>query len=113
MRLLQHLLIHGRVWRSLWIFIAILSLTGSLATRFYVSAVFRDHATKSAERRSVEPTRQHLDRDAFEWPLPTLGFTSLQAVVIDAVVAHSETPPSVQFLSDSLYNRPPPAFEYL
>lgn len=112
MPLLRHSLIGSRVWRSAWIAIAIFSLICSLATRYYAPATSQVHTAKSVERRSLEPKRQHLDRDATRWVAPVASFASLEPETVGARVPHAELLPSMVVLDESLYNRPPPSSEF-
>src|SRR5580692_6171805 len=96
-------------WKGVLIALAICSLTFSLATRFWVASNSPSHTTNSVDRRSVEPMRQHLDRDATRWVEATGSFTIVGPTVIETrpVPAGPLLPQHV--FSDSLYNRPPPS----
>jgi hypothetical protein len=86
------------------------SLSISLATRFCAQASASPvHAVKSVERRSVDPKRQHLNRDASLAAVPArtaaFGAATLAYVPLAQPDPLLPTPPSNQ----SLYNRPPPS----
>lgn len=86
----------------------ICSLTLSLATRFCFRATSQVHTSKSIERRSVEPKRQHLSRDASRWVASVAPSTLLRPVTLYARVVPPETPLPNHIFGESLYNRPPP-----
>jgi len=101
-----------RGWRGALIVIAICSLTFSLATRFWITPS-PSHTTKSADRRSVDPKRQHLVRDATRWVAPSATFSSVETAPIETCLAPAGPLLPKHVFSDSLYNRPPPSSEVL
>ncbi|HYA24504.1 MAG TPA: hypothetical protein VEF05_10110 [Terriglobales bacterium] len=86
----------------------ICSLTLSLATRFCFQVTSQAHTSKSVERRSVEPKRQRLNRDAARWAASVAPSTFLSPDALYARVAPAETPRPNHIIDESLYNRPPP-----
>jgi hypothetical protein len=104
---------------GLLIVAVICSLTFNLATRYWVSAVSQVHAThqvqvtKSLERRSLEPKRQHLDRDAAQWIAPIVSFSILKPASVSPRVASLSPRIQNHLLDESLYNRPPPSKFFL
>src|SRR5580704_818385 len=108
MPLLRHRWTGARVWRSLWIVVAIGALTASLATRYIVD-LSQAHAVKSVERRSQDLKRQHLDRDAAQWVAPVASFHSLPPAAICLPPSQTGLPLPNHHFDESLYNRPPPS----
>jgi hypothetical protein len=101
---------HDTLWQGVLIAFIIGSLTLSLATRFSgQSSASPVHAVKSVERRSVDPKRQHLNRDANLAAVPvrtaTFGAATLAYVPLAQPDPALPIPPS----NHSLYNRPPPS----
>ena len=94
------------------VIVAICSLTFSLATRFSVPIDSHGHGIRSIDDRSGEPKRQHLDRDNTRFAGPVAGFTCLQAAVLYGHIIPAEPSSPSHSLAQSLYNRPPPAFEF-
>jgi hypothetical protein len=92
------------------ILVAICSLTFNLATRFLAPAASQSHAAKSVDRRSAEPVRQHLDRDATQWVAPSANFSIIDPTTIETHLAPARPLLPKLVFSNSLYNRPPPAF---
>ena len=96
-------------WRAVFVLFAVCSLTLSLATRFSVPLTAQNHGVKSADSRSGEPKRQHLDRDniRFAYPVEACAFT--RPVEFLQELSPAESPRFSHDLAQSLYNRPPPA----
>jgi hypothetical protein len=112
MRLLKQPGISEYNWRGVLIVVAICSLTVSLATRFYTPFSSKGHVVRAVERRSAEPKRQHLDRDATHWVAPVASFTLLEpSAVLHHVTFTGPLLPNHVF-DESLYNRPPPSSEF-
>jgi len=86
----------------------ICSLTLSLATRFCFQVTSQVHTGKSIERRSVEPKRQHCNRDASRWATSVTPSTFLRQVTLYAPMEPAEIPLPNHAFDKSLYNRPPP-----
>jgi len=61
------------------------------------------------ERRAVEPTRQHLDRDAARWVEPAANFSVVEPTAFETRLAPAGPLLPKHVFSDSLYNRPPPS----
>jgi hypothetical protein len=89
--------------------LVICSLTISLATRFCVHISSQAHTSKSVERRSVEPKRQHLNKDAIRWVASATPSTFFRPATLDLRVAPAQTPLPSHIADESLYNRPPPS----
>ena len=106
---LRHRWSWRRRWRQAVIPLVICSLTISLATRFCVQVTSSVHVSKTIERRSVEPKRQHLNRDAMQWATPVAISTFLTPVTLYTRVAPAGTAIPSHTLDESLYNRPPPS----
>jgi hypothetical protein len=113
MDLLMKRSVGGRGWRGMLIVLAICSLTVNVATRFWVPSTSPNHTAKSVEQRSVQPKRQHLNKDAARWVASRADFSIIEPVTIEACLAPAGPSLPQHFLSDSLYNRPPPSSEFL
>lgn len=98
-------------WRGALIAVAICSLTISVATRFLVPCTPQSHIVRAVDRRSVEPMRQHLDRDGVQWVAPSSSFSVFEPIVIESDLAPDGPPLRNHVFSDSLYNRPPPSLQ--
>jgi hypothetical protein len=98
-----------RGWSCLLIAAVIGSLTFSLATRFWVPLPSQAHTVKSVQRRSLDPKRPHLDRDAAQWVEPVVSFSIVKPASLDPSVATEDPLFQSQVLNKSLYNRPPPS----
>jgi len=115
---------HPRVvelkWRSALAVVAICVLTLSFATRFASpSASFRaplsshSRAERSVDRRSLEPERQHLDRDGAEWASPGATVSLVHLTALEATpVSAAALLPTLLF-AGCLYVRPPPSAQFL
>jgi hypothetical protein len=103
---------------GLLIVAVICSLTLNLATRYWVSAVSQIHTsnqvqvTKSLQRRSLEPKRQHLDRDAAQWIAPIVSFSILKPASLGPRVASLDIRIQNHLLDENVYNRPPPSSKF-
>jgi hypothetical protein len=87
-------------------------LTVSVATRFWASSTSQSQTVKSVDHQSLDPKRQHLNKDAARWVSPSASFSVIAPVTIE-----TRLPPATPLLpkhvfSDSLYNRPPPSFAF-
>jgi hypothetical protein len=118
MLLLKNRSMGSRNYFGLLIVAVICSLTFNLATRYWVSAVSQVHSshqvqvTKSLERRSLEPKRQHLDRDAAQWIAPTVSFSILKPASFSPQMVSPGPRIQNHLLDQSLYNRPPPSSKF-
>lgn len=86
--------------------LAIVALTGSLATRTFRATVCQDSCVQSAVSQAM---RQHLDRDAAAWSAPVVYYSVVDAPTFYPRVAPAGPPVRAQFLEQKLYNRPPPS----
>lgn len=109
MGLLTHRPRGERRWQAVLIAIAIGSLTLSVATRFWAPLTSQSHIVKSVDRRTGEPKRQHLDRDAARWVAPSANFSILVPAVIESRLAPAGPILPKHVFGESLYNRPPPS----
>jgi hypothetical protein len=109
MQLLRYPWVGDRMLRSVLIAVAIFSLTFSVATRFCFPATSHGQTLKSVDRRSSEPTRQHLDGDVLRWVAPTASINVMAPTTIEARLTPTGLLLPRQVFSDSLYNRPPPS----
>src|ERR1700680_2387915 len=98
-----------RGWRGVVIVIAICSLTLSVATRFWAPCTSQSHIEKSVHRQSVDPKRQHLNKDAARCVAPSVSFSFITPAIIEARVAPAGPLLPKHVFTDSLYNRPPPS----
>jgi hypothetical protein len=100
----------SRIYSGLGAVIALVicSLTLSLATRFCIQATSEVHVSKAVERRSIEPKRQHLNRDASRWVVSAANANFLEPVVLYVRAVPAESPLPNHVFDESLYNRPPP-----
>lgn len=102
-------------WRGALAVVAICVLTVSFATRFgSPGASFRasihshSRADKSVARRSLEPERQHLDRDGAEWAPPNAANSLFHLATAEpAPISTAALLPTLMF-AGRLYIRPPP-----
>jgi hypothetical protein len=101
--------IDARGLRSALIVIAICSLTVSVATRFWASSTSQSQTVKSVDHQSVDPKRQHLNKDACRWVSPSATFSIFAPVEIETRLAPAGPLLPKHVFSDSLYNRPPPS----
>ena len=101
--------IDGRGWRSALIVIAICSLTVTVATRFWASSTSQSQTVKSVEHQSVDPKRQHLNKDAARCVSPSTNLSVIAPVTIEIRIAPAVPLLPKHVFSDSLYNRPPPS----
>ena len=106
---LKHRKVGGRGWRGALIVIAICSLTLSVATRFWAPSTSQSHIVKSIDQRSVDPKRQHLNKDATRWVAPLIDFSILAPAAIETRLAPTGPILPKHVFSESLYNRPPPS----
>jgi hypothetical protein len=101
---------HVNLWQGVLIAVVIGSLTLSLATRFSgQSPASPVHAVKSVERRSVDPKRQHLNRDASLAAVPARTAAFGAAILAYVPLAHPDPALPIPPSNHSLYNRPPPS----
>jgi len=98
-----------RGWRAVMIVIAICSLTLTVATRFWTPSTSQSHIVKSVDRRSVDPKRQHLLKEAARWVASSASFGFMAPAFIEARVAPPGPLLPKHVFTDSLYNRPPPS----
>jgi len=98
---------HG--WRIALIVIAICCLTVSVATRFWTSSSSPYQTVKSINHQSLDPKRQHLNKDAARWVSPSASFTVIAPVTIEISLAPAVPLLPKHVFSESLYNRPPPS----
>ena len=101
-----------RGWRSALIVIAICSLTVSVATRFWASSTSQSQTVKSLEHPSVDPKRQHLNKDACRWVPSSATFSVFAPVEMETRLAPAGPLLPKHVFTDSLYNRPPPSFSF-
>lgn len=104
----MQLLIERRV--GVLIVIAVCSLTMSLAIRFSVPSSSPSH---TVSRRSVEPKRQHLEKDAIQWVVSDANFINMEPAVVETSPAPAGLLLTNQVFSNNLYNRPPPSSAFL
>jgi len=88
------------------IFLAILSLTLSLATRISVPSTSDSITAQSAAPQAM---RQHLDSDAAQWVPPVAPRLRLEVISFYPRFSPAGPPIATLFLEKSLYNRPPPS----
>jgi hypothetical protein len=118
MLLLKDRSMGARDYFGLLIVAVICSLTLNLATRYWVSAASQIRTgnqvqvTKSLQRRSLEPKRQHLDRDAAPWLAPIVGFSLLKPASLSPRVASLDVRIQNHLLAENVYNRPPPSSKF-
>jgi hypothetical protein len=103
----------GRRWRSVVIAVAICSLTLSVATRFWTVRNDQSHVVKSIDRPSVEPKRQHLNKDATRWVASSADLSVIEPTAIEISSAPNDPLLPKHVFGDSLYNRPPPSSKLL
>ncbi|HXZ32344.1 MAG TPA: hypothetical protein VEH30_08685 [Terriglobales bacterium] len=100
---------NGPAWPRVLIVVVICSLTLSVTTRFSNVISSPTHTAKMVDGRSVEPKRQHLNRDAIRWLPPVVSSTVLVCVRLHPPI--EPTGPSLpkDTFYETLYNRPPPS----
>lgn len=103
----------GRRWQSVVIVVAICSLTLSVATRFWTVRNDQSHVVRSIDRRSVEPKRQHLNKDATRWVTSSADLSVIEPIAIEVRSTSNDPLLPKHVFSDSLYNRPPPLSQFV
>jgi hypothetical protein len=94
-------------WRRAFLYVVMLSLVVSLATRTFHQTVPQGVV---AHANTAQAVRQHMVRDAARWVPPIFIYTTQQAPVFYPRVAPAGPPlPTLLLIEESLYNRPPPA----
>jgi hypothetical protein len=97
----------GSAGRTAFIFLAIFSLTVSLATRYTGTNSDASNA-RAVNDHSPDAQRQHLLSDGLKWSAPPYSFTLFQQPR-SFVFAVSADFPATNLCSETwLYNRPPP-----
>jgi hypothetical protein len=96
------------MWSSALIAVVICSLTLSLATRFCNLVSSSVHTAKAVDRQSVDPRRQHLNRDASRWFPPVVGATFLERIAVPLQIEPADPLLPTDTFYETLYNRPPP-----
>lgn len=86
--------------------LAIVALTGSLATRTFHGTVDQNQRFESG---ASQATRQHLDRDAVSWFAPVVRSVFFDLPTFYPRVAPAGPPVRALLLEENLYNRPPPS----
>jgi len=89
------------------IFLAILSLTLSLATRTSVPSA--SGSVVAAQSATPQAVRQHLDSDAAQWVPPVAPAALLEVISFYPRFSPAGPPIASLFFENSLYNRPPPS----
>jgi hypothetical protein len=110
----HHRLSQRPYWCAMVVLVAVCALTVSVTTRFTSSEKSPASAATSVYRHfSPENIRQRLTRDAATWLPPVIASAVLQLPAASPQVAPSGplTPNSV--FATNLYNRPPPAINFL
>ena len=97
-----------RGWCGLLILTIIMSLTVSLATRFWAPATLRVTTVKAVHDHSSEPKRQHFNSDAIRWVAPAETSSFFKPARVDSHVIPTEPVVSDPLFAQALYNRPPP-----
>jgi hypothetical protein len=104
---------HG--WRSAVAVAAICVLTLSFATRFgspaassQASLTHHSQANRSVARRSLEPERQHLDRDGAEWTSPNAAISLVHLATTGPAPVSAVALLPTLISAGRLYIRPPP-----
>lgn len=107
-------------WRGAVAVVAIGVLMLSFATRFGAAPdIFwapnnsHSHAERSVDRRSVEPERQHFDRDAAEWASPSAAFSMVYFTAPEASPVSEEAQIPAHMFTGRPYVRPPPSAQSL
>ena len=91
------------------VLVVVCCLTLSLATRFCAPLTSSTHVAKSIERRTIEPKRQHLSKNAIERSAITATTAFLQPVSVERRVVPTQPSLPNHISDESLYNRPPPS----
>jgi len=101
-------------WCALIVLLAVCALTVSVATRYCSPEGSSTYRVNTAHRHhSQETTRQRLTKDAANW-IPELFCSAvLQAPPSHPRIASVEPPVLSTRFEKSLYNRPPPSFQFL
>jgi len=92
-------------WQLAVILLAVVALTGSLATRTFNVQITNSRAAKAVSADSV---RQHMDRDAVGWMSPAPRVVTLHLPVFSPHLPSPESRPQRLLLEENFYNRPPP-----
>lgn len=105
--------IRGHYWLCAFVAVVVCSLTLSLATRFCNHIAPSTHIAKALERRSVQPQRQHLNRDATRWVVSTADSAFFGLVTLDSRVVSAEILPTKDPFGEAFSIRPPPSFRVI
>jgi hypothetical protein len=101
-------------WCAVVVLAAVCSLTVSVATRYSSSWDVSAPTVKTVQAHTTpEAKRQHLDKDAANWVPPLVCFDALRSPSSYPRTAPAEPPTQNLLLEESLFNRPPPSFEFL
>src|SRR5579864_8848387 len=97
-------------WCALVIFVAVCSLTVSVATRY--STASSPSVQTVQTHVSLDSKRQRLAKDASNWMPPVICFDVLEAPSFPPRTAPARPPIPGLLLEESLYNRPPPSSNF-
>ena len=101
-------------WCAVVVLVAAWSLTVSLATRYSTPWDASAPTVKIVQTHaSPEAKRQRLAKDAFDWTPPVVCVSVLQAPSSYPRISPAGPPTPSLLFEESLYDRPPPSFEFL
>jgi hypothetical protein len=106
--------VHGLVrgtnsWRIALILVAVVSLTVSLATRYYIVTGSDSQTTSVLKSNSTDGKRQHLLNDGLHWTAPVTMVSVFRPRRIFIAAPLAVLPATVLCPEHCLYNRPPPS----
>jgi hypothetical protein len=103
-----------KTWCAVVVFVAVCSLTVSVATRYSSSWDVSSSTVKTVQAHTTpEEKRQRLAKDAADWMPPLFCYDVLRSPSSYRQTAPAEPPTQNIVLEESLYNRPPPSAEIL
>jgi hypothetical protein len=108
MREIETQRVEGRLvqlWRWSLTSLVLLSLMGTLATRFQVTV----NDTATVQCTASQSMRQHMNRDEVQWAAPILQLSLLEAPAYHPHVTPAVTSLPTLLIEENLYNRPPPS----
>jgi hypothetical protein len=102
-----------KTWCAVVVFVAVCSLTVSVATRYSYSCDVSAPTVKTVQAHSTpEAKQQRLDKDAANWVPPLVGFDVSRSPSSYPRTAPAEPPAQSLLLEHSLFDRPPPSSEF-
>lgn len=103
-----------KICGTLLVLVAVCSLAVSVTTRYGSSEYSSPSKTLVVQQHgSSGPSRQRLTQASANWPPPVVRYEMLELPAEHSSLTPIEHPAVSTFLEESLYNRPPPSFQFL